>query len=149
MSEETDTKQQRGRRGRPLGYKLSRESREKIRQKRLGVRHTEETKEKISKSLSAYFKSRDPLTSTLEYDYRYSSSEVCGWIDSHSNSINACEGVLTNRRIVYLSQMEQAFGEDIERFFSHNMTPEFILLLKEELISKGLITEMEFINSVL
>lgn len=148
MSEETANKTQ-GRRGRPLGFKLSSETKEKIRVKRTGTFHTEETKEKISKSLSAYFRRKDPLTDSLERDYRYFSREACSWIDTYSNSINDCEDVLTNKRIVYLSQMEQAFGDDIEKFFSHNMTPEFILLLKEELISKGLITEMEFINSVL
>ena len=149
MSEETNTKRQQGRRGRPLGFRLSSETKEKIRQKRTGTLHTEETKNKISKSLSAYFRKKDPLTNTLEYDYRFSSSEVCGWIGTHSNSINSCDDVLTNKRIIYLSQIEQAFGEDIERFFSHNMTPEFILLLKEEMIAQGLLTELEFLNSAL
>lgn len=148
MSEEINGKQQ-GRRGRPLGFKLSLQTKDKIRKKRTGTFHTEETKEKISKSLAKYFRKRDPLTNSLEYDYRFSQAEVYGWIGSNSISINACDDILTNKRIVYLNQLEQSFGEDIERFFSHNMTPEFILLLKEELISKGLLTELEFVNAVL
>lgn len=148
MSEDTVYKKQ-GRRGRPLGFKLSSETKEKIRQKRIGTYHTEETKEKISRSLSDYFKRKDLFTDTLEYDYRFSSNEIYSWIGNHSGCINLCDDVLTNKRIVYLSYIEQSFGDDIERLFSHNMTPEFILLLKEDMISRGLINEIEFIDSVL
>jgi len=43
-------------RGRPLGYKLSAESKDKIRKSRIGTTHSDGTKNKISKSLKAYFK---------------------------------------------------------------------------------------------
>jgi len=41
-----------GKRGRPEGHKLSQESKDKIRDGRLGKRHTQETRDKISMSLS-------------------------------------------------------------------------------------------------
>jgi hypothetical protein len=43
-------------RGRPVGYELSMESKNKIRKSRVGKMHSDQTKNKISKSLKAYFK---------------------------------------------------------------------------------------------
>ena len=42
--------------GRPLGFKLTEESKGKIRESRLGQTHDERTKRKISKSIKRYFK---------------------------------------------------------------------------------------------
>lgn len=44
-------------RGRPFGHKLSEESKNKIRQSRLGQDHSDKTRVKISKSLNKYFNS--------------------------------------------------------------------------------------------
>ena len=44
-------------RGRPIGHKLSEESKDKIRKSRTGKAQTGETKTKISNSLKNYFKS--------------------------------------------------------------------------------------------
>jgi hypothetical protein len=43
-------------RGRPVGYQLSEESKDKIRNGRMGTRHSQKTRDKISKSLKKYFK---------------------------------------------------------------------------------------------
>lgn len=150
MSEEniTELKNQ-GRRGRPLGLKLSEETKDKIRHKRIGKAHTEKTKDKISESMHKHFKSRDLLTESLAYDYRFSTEEVLCWIDNNEESINNCEEVLTNKRISYANQIEQPVGVNIDQFFGHNMTPEFILLLKEELLANGLEDLLAFIKAVL
>ena len=137
------------RRGRPLGFKLSEESKDKIRQKRLGTTHSEETKDKISRSLSAHFRSKDSLTDSLQHDYRFSPLSVSRWIDSNKSTINNSCDVLTNKRIVYFSQVEKSYGINIETYFSHNMTPEYILLLKEELQSLGLLDELYILNDTM
>ena len=64
------------RRGRPIGHRLSESTKEKIRQKRLGTSHTRATKDKISRSLKAYFKSKDKLADSIEYEYSYISEEA-------------------------------------------------------------------------
>jgi hypothetical protein len=40
---------------------------------------------------------------------------------------------MTEKRLSYLKQLELNIGSDIEHLFGHNSTPEFLLLLKEEL----------------
>ena len=46
MSKELSVVVEKNRQGRPLGFKLSEESKNKIRQSRIGKRHTQETKNK-------------------------------------------------------------------------------------------------------
>lgn len=147
MSEEPESGRKDGR-GRPFGFKLSDDTKDKIRQKRIGQHHTKETKDKISISLSKYFRSQDPLDDNLNRDYK-NTEEARKWIDSNTDDINSSEDVLTSRRIIYLSQVEQPFGSDINRVSSHNMTPEFLLLLKEELIEMGMIDEAGLIFDIL
>ena len=47
------------RRGRPLGYKLNGESKDKIRLSRIGQSQNDDTKSKISESLKHYFRSKE------------------------------------------------------------------------------------------
>jgi len=136
-------------RGRPLGFKLSDESKDKIRQKRLGTTHTIETKDKISESLAKYFKDRDLLTTSLENDYRFANKEVQEWINTHDDVLNSCSEVLTNKRLGYVTKIEYPVGSNIDSFFGHSITPEFILMLKEELLSEGVETDIEFLLSIL
>lgn len=135
-------------RGRPIGFKLSEHSKEKIRQCRLGTRHSESTKEKISRSLKQYFKHRDRLSDTVFNEYRYYSPEVLGWIDAHQFDIDDSESVLTNKRLVYINQMEVCMGLNIYDV-SHNATPEFFLLLKEELRKLGMFMELKELESLM
>jgi hypothetical protein len=48
-------------RGRPLGFKLSEESKQKISESKTGQLHSEETKEKISHSVAAYFQTPEGI----------------------------------------------------------------------------------------
>lgn len=118
-------------RGRPFGHRLSEETKERIRQKRLGTKHSQETKDKISQSLIKYFKKRDTLSDSMQYEYSYISEEAVDWVNEHREEIDAIEYVMTEKRLLYLNQLEICFGGDIEHIFGHNATPEFLVLLKE------------------
>jgi len=120
-------------RGRPIGHKLSESTKEKIRQKRLGRSHSKETRDKISRSLVAYFKKRDLLSDSLEYEYSYLSEEATDWVFENRDAIDETEHVMTEKRLSYLKQLEIALGNDIENMFGHKATPEFFILLKEEM----------------
>lgn len=120
--------------GRPRGYKLSKESKDKIRKHKLGGRLSEETKEKISSSLTAYFKKKRFLAESLKKEYANFSEEAANWIEDHEKDINNTKNVMTKKRLVYVSHVEINFGHDIN-VFGHNTNPEFILLLKESLIN--------------
>ena len=129
-------------RGRPLGYSLSSESKEKIRYSRIGKYHTKETMNKISMSLIRYFKNRNTISDGMENEYKRFSKEATDWIIDHRDILNDTEDVLTNRRISYLNQSEINYGGDIEEF-CHYATPEFLLLLKEQLMINNNKEELE------
>lgn len=130
-------------RGRPFGYKLSEETKEKIRQQRLGTRHSQETKNKISRSLIKYFKRRDSLSESMQHEYRKMPKEVTNWLHDNRQSIDETEYVMTEKRLWYLNQLEINLGGDFEHIFGHNATPEFLVLLKEELEDPQLREELE------
>ena len=120
-------------RGRPIGHRLSEASKERIRQKRIGTSHTKETRDKISRSLREYFKKRDPLADSIEQEYSYISEEATDWIIDNSDYLNDTDCVMTEKRLSYLNQVEIAMGSDVENMFGHSATPEFFMLLKEEM----------------
>jgi hypothetical protein len=121
------------RRGRPYGHRLSEESKERIRRSRTGRRHCQETKDKISRSLSSYFKGRDSLSMSMEYEYSEMSPEAIDWICDNREFIDDSEFIMTEKRLMYLKQLEICMGNELEQIFGHNKTPEFLLLLKEDL----------------
>jgi len=120
-------------RGRPIGHRLSEYTKDKIRHGRLGTHHSKETKNKISRSLIEYFKKRDSLAASIAHEYSYVSEEAVEWIHDNREAIDATEHVITERRLSYLNQVELCLGGDIEKLFGHNTTPEFLLILKEEI----------------
>ena len=121
-------------RGRPFGHRLSEETKNKIRDKRVGTHHSRETRDKISKSLTEYFKSRDSLADSIAHEYNHVSEKDIDWIYNNREAIDSTEYVVTEKRLSYLKQVELSFGGDIEHLFGHNATPEFLLLVKEEII---------------
>lgn len=120
-------------RGRPFGHRLSEETKDKIRNKRIGTHHSKETKDKISKSLIEYFKNKDSLAVSMEHEYSYMSEEAAAWVYNNREAIDDTDNVVTEKRLYYLNQLELCLGSDIENFFGHNATPEFLLMLKEEI----------------
>ena len=122
------------RRGRPFGHRLSEETKDKIRNRRLGTHHSQETKDKISKSLIKYFRKRNSLSASIEHEYSYVSEEAAGWVYDNRDAIDETEYVMTEKRLSYLKQIELCLGNDIEHIFGHNATPEFLLMLEEEIV---------------
>lgn len=121
-------------RGRPFGHKLSELTKDKIRYKRLGTHHSKVTKDKISKSLIKYFKKRDSLSASMANEYSYISDKAVEWVYDNQESIDDTDYVVTEKRLNYLNQLEMCSAGDVENFFGHSTTPEFLLMLKEEII---------------
>jgi len=135
-------------RGRPVGYELTDESKNKIRQSRLGKPHSKETKNKISRSLIRYFRKRDPVSNGLENEYKYFPKEAKKWLADHRDEIDNTDDIISNKRIVYLGQLEVCYGSDIENL-CHLMTPEFLLMLKEELAALEMTDELQELFSLI
>lgn len=89
-------------RGRPLGFRLSDESKLAISVSKKGQKHSELTKEKISRTLISYFKNIYPLSTELYEQYKAeieSSEEVRNWFVSYGCVYDETIGVHTERSL--------------------------------------------------
>lgn len=131
--DELTTQTAKKKRGRPVGYRLSEESKRAISESKKGQRHNIETREKISRSLKRHFRNLNPLSSEVRRAYGRCGKDTCEWVKSTpvKEALDLCDDVLTDRCIRNTNKVEIAFGEHIERF-SHEFTPEAMLLFKEE-----------------
>lgn len=89
-------------RGRPLGFKLSDESKRAISVAKTGQRHSEETKEKISRTLMAYFRNIHPLSKELYEDYKEIielNEDINNWFKSISDTYDSTRSVLTEKSL--------------------------------------------------
>jgi hypothetical protein len=121
-----------GKRGRPLGYRLSEASRRAISQSKTGQKHKQETKDKISRSLVSYFRAKNPLSEEMSACYyRFDNTgALADWIDEYSEDIDSAMDVMTEKVLRNKGKIEISCGHNIE-FFSHGITPELIYLFKE------------------
>ena len=126
----TKRKSPSGRRGRPLGFKLSEESKRAISDSKRGQKHKETTKEKISKSLIIHFRQQNPLSEELINRYSRFDEEMCEWIYDVREEIDSIRDVRTMKSMRNTRRMELTCGDHIE-YFSHDLTPEVIALFLE------------------
>lgn len=137
-----------GKRGRPLGFRLSEESKRAISESKRGQRHRPETKDKISRSLIMYFRRQNPLSEEIINRYmRVGDDKLCNWINDVQEELDSSMEILTEKAMRNKTKIEITCGHNIE-FFSHNVTPELIYLLKEYCETNGVDLE-EFLSEVL
>lgn len=89
-------------RGRPLGFRLSEESKRAISTSKKGQKHSELTKDKISKTLISYFKNIYPLSTELYEQYKHeidSSDELRKWFRDASYLYDATLDIYTERSL--------------------------------------------------
>lgn len=126
------------RRGRPLGFKLSEESKRAISESKKGQRHKQATKDKISRTLMLYFRKLNPLSEEITNTYcRADDDEACNWMNDVADDIDETEDILTDRFMKNIRKTEISYGHNIE-YFSHSMTPERIMILKEVCEAEGM-----------
>lgn len=125
-------------RGRPTGFRLSPLSRMAISCAKTGQKHKQSTKDKISKSLIIYFRNLHPLSEEISRKYcNIKNSDLYYWITDNKEDLDCIDDIMTDRSIKNSNKIELAYGQFIE-FFSHNLTPEQLMLLKEECIANGI-----------
>lgn len=131
-------------RGRPIGFRLSDETKKAISESKTGHRHSEETKNKISRSLIAYFRKKRPMSDEIINMYcRVGDDTMCNWIMAVKERLDSFEEIKTYRAILTAEQYEGACGGDIESL-SHSMTPEVLVLFKEYCEGMGLNMDVVF-----
>lgn len=125
-------------RGRPYGHRLSENTKDKIRQKRIGTHHSPETRIKISKALTDFFKRQGSVSTDMMRDYE-DFEDLVSWIEENSEYLDDEDhAIVTERRLSSFRQLEVSLGKtEIEQLFGHSATPEFLLMLKEELEKLG------------
>jgi len=122
-----------GRRGRPIGFKLSEISKRSISESKKGQRHRQETKDKISDSLIVFFKRKNPLSEELTNMYCNfeEPGEVCEWMAENEENLDRLDDVMTLKSLRNANRIEITVGPNIE-FFSHEITPELLVLFIEQ-----------------
>jgi hypothetical protein len=134
-------------RGRPLGLRLSEESKRAISESKRGQKHRQETKDKISRSLTAYFRKLNPLSEEIIEVYCRADDDIlCNWINDVRDRLDSTENILTTKSMRNNNLIEITCGDNIE-LFSHNLTPELIVLFKE-LCEEMDIDPVEFFDSL-
>jgi len=119
------------RRGRPLGFRLSEESKKAISESKKGQKHKQETKDKISRTLMLYFRKQHPVSEEIINRYcRTNNDRLCSWANDVSDKLDCYEDIKTERAMNNIRKTEIVYGQNIE-YFSHELTPEAILLIKE------------------
>lgn len=127
-----------GKRGRPLGFRLSESSKRAISQSKTGQSHRPETKDKISRSLIMYFRRKNPISEEITNHYcRTMDDDMCDWIQEVGDRLDATMNIMTEKAMRNKCKIEITCGNNIE-FFSHNITPELLYLFKEYCEENGL-----------
>jgi len=132
------------RRGRPLGFRLSEESKRAISESKKGQKHKQETKDKISRTLMLYFRKQHPVSQEIISRYcRVTDDHLCKWANKISEELDSYEDIKTERAMNNIRKTEIVYGQNIE-YFSHELTPEVILLLKEHCLLNNIDTGILF-----
>lgn len=118
-----------GKVGRPKNFKVSQVTKDRISRSKMGKRHTPEAREKISQGLMRFYRRKNTLERELQDMY----SDVAGeWLKSNQEALNA-PGCGTLSQMRSMNRKECPVGNFIEVIAYDNRTPEFLVLLKEEL----------------
>lgn len=126
-----DEERRQRQRGRPIGFRLSEESKRAISKSKEGQTHSQETKDKISRSLILYFRKLNPLSEEIEKRYCRINDEInCAWVQNVKQDLDNLTDVMTDRSLRNTRRIEITCGNIIE-YFGHNITPEVITLFKE------------------
>jgi len=101
MEDKTMDTSTRGR-GRPLGFRLSDTSKQAISDSKRGQHHSENTKDKISKTLMQYFRHMYPLSDELYTQYKNEikdSPEIAEWFYKIQDEYNSTTDIFTERSL--------------------------------------------------
>lgn len=111
-------------RGRPLGFRLSEESKRAISESKKGQRHSEATKEKISRSLLQYFKLLYPLSKEFYDNYEElikNDKEVSEWFSAITEQLDSSENFVTEKSLNSKRQREISIELNIDMSDNNNV----------------------------
>lgn len=125
-------------RGRPVGFKLSEESRLAISKSKMGQTHSQATKDKISRSLLVYFKQFNSISDDLIHRYcDEEGGKLYSWIVGEKQTIDDLDDVVPERKLRSTHGTEICCGYDIDKF-GHGLTPEILVIIKDFVEKHGL-----------
>ena len=78
-----------------------------------------------------YFRRQHPVSQELINRYcRTTDDDLCKWANDVSEELDTYEDIKTERAMNNIRKTEIVYGQNIE-YFSHELTPEVIYLIKE------------------
>lgn len=106
---------QKRRRGRPTDFKMSERSKQMIREKKLGQKHSEETKKKIGEGVKRYHETGAPIEVIMKTDL-----DECGKFKDSAGYMRICipnpiVGAETYDQKYHVALMEKKFGRKLRR----------------------------------
>ena len=111
----------------------------------MGQRHKPETRDRISKSLLMYFRKKNPISEEITNRYcRFDDDELCDWVTDNQDELDSSANVLTEKAMSNKGKIEISCGSNIE-FFSHSVTPEYIVIIKDLYEKNGKISEDDLV----
>ena len=131
-----------GKRGRPLGFRLSESSKRAIAMSKTGQYHRPETKDKISRSLMLYFRNRNPISEELA-DHYCNNEKFQEWLEDVGDELDMSMDILTEKVLMNKRKIEIICGHNIE-IFSHELTPEVIIMFKQYCEKNNIDPEIAF-----
>ncbi len=134
-------------RGRPLGFKLSEASKQAISVAKTGQRHSEKTKEKISRTLMAYFRNIHPLSKELYEEYKDLidlNTDIKEWFDNISSDYDDTRSVFTEKSLNSKRLREVSIEYNIDMSNNNNLS--FFATNPEKMCELKLLCEQRSIS---
>lgn len=93
-----------------------------------------------------YFRNKNPISDDINNRYRrVMNSDIKKWLRDYMYELDATVDVMTEKALQNKCKTEITCGNNIE-YFSHNITPELLILFKEHCEINGIDPEDTFLN---
>ena len=127
-----------GKPGRPVGYVVSDKTKMLIGKSKVGRSCSQQTRDKISAGLIKYFKKLNPLSDEMlkKYGKLDVDGEILKFIAKNAETLDSFDNILTERKLRNIAYYEDEIKDWGYTCVPDTITPELLIILKEEVEDK-------------